>query len=98
MQVITSASFRSKDIVYYAGEMANQIKRIREERMAESDQKLWTQDALASRIGTTGRTLRAWEAARMMPRRFHAIRLAKALGVSIEELGLSDSSGESQDA
>lgn len=97
MQAITPYNILSRSRLRYSEKMANHIKRLREDRMAEGDQKLWTQEALAQRIGTTGRTLRAWEAEQMTPRRFHAIRLAKALGVSIDELGLRNSAEKLQE-
>ncbi len=67
--------------------MSNRIRALRESR----DQLIpgeYTQAALARRLGVAANTLRAWELGRARPRKAAAKRLAKALGVSVEALGL----------
>jgi ribosome-binding protein aMBF1 (putative translation factor) len=47
----------------------------------------WTQAGLAQMVGASLRSVKAWEAGETVPRPFYRRRLAKALGVSVAELG-----------
>jgi DNA-binding XRE family transcriptional regulator len=47
----------------------------------------WTQAGLARRVGASVRSVKAWEAGDTVPRLFFRRRLAKVLGVSVDELG-----------
>lgn len=47
---------------------------------------LFTQEALARRLGVSTRQLQRWEAGDQRPHRRHAAALARELGVSVEEL------------
>jgi ribosome-binding protein aMBF1 (putative translation factor) len=47
----------------------------------------WTQAGLARKVGSSVRSVKAWEAGDTVPRPFYRRRLAKVLGVSVEELG-----------
>jgi transcriptional regulator with XRE-family HTH domain len=47
----------------------------------------WTQAALARKVGASVRSVKAWEAGESVPRPFYRQRLAKELGVSVDELG-----------
>jgi 8-oxo-dGTP pyrophosphatase MutT (NUDIX family)/DNA-binding XRE family transcriptional regulator len=67
--------------------MGNRIRAIREKR----DQLIpgeYTQAALARRLGVSANTVRSWELDRARPRKAAAKRLAKVLGVKVEDLGL----------
>lgn len=68
--------------------MANRIKELREERMEKEGSKMWSQEALAFRIGTTRWSLADWESGKTKPRKFFSRRLAKAFGVTVEDLDL----------
>jgi DNA-binding XRE family transcriptional regulator len=71
-----------------AGEAPNRIRAVREER----DKLIpgeFTQAGLARRVGVTAETLRSWERGDSRPRQRAAKRLAKALGVTVEELELA---------
>jgi transcriptional regulator with XRE-family HTH domain len=49
-----------------------------------------TQDQLSKKAGVSIDTLRRWEQGRNLPRADDALRLAKGLGVSLDELVLSE--------
>ena len=69
--------------------VANRIRALREQR----DKLIpgeYTQAALARRLGIAANTLRAWELDRARPRKAAAKRLARALGVSVADLGLEE--------
>lgn len=65
----------------------NRIRAIREER-AKLIPAEFTQAGLARRVGVTAETLRSWERGDSRPRQRAAKRLARALGVSVEDLAL----------
>ena len=65
----------------------SRIRQIREEK-AKLAPAAFTQAAVATRVGVTINALRAWELDRARPRKAAAKRLARALGVQVEELGL----------
>ncbi len=66
----------------------NRISELRSERQAEAvDPSEWTQAGLARKVGASVRSVKAWEAGDAAPRLFFRRRLAKALGVTLEELG-----------
>jgi transcriptional regulator with XRE-family HTH domain len=67
----------------------SRIRQIREER-AQLAPAVFTQAAVASRVGVSVNALRAWELDRARPRKATAKRLARALGVQVDELGLDD--------
>lgn len=48
-----------------------------------------TQDVLADLVGVSRSSLARWEAGELAPRRYNARLLAKRLGVSVADLGLS---------
>jgi transcriptional regulator with XRE-family HTH domain len=58
--------------------------RIRELRL----QAGYTHQALALLLGVGERTVRRWENGEAMPTAAHARRLARRLGVTVEDLGL----------
>jgi transcriptional regulator with XRE-family HTH domain len=67
---------------YYVFHMAaNRIRELRE-------QHRYTQDALAFRCRVSTRSAIAWERGEKRPRARNQRRLAKVLGVSVEELQL----------
>jgi DNA-binding XRE family transcriptional regulator len=68
-------------------EEPNRIRAIREER-AKLIPAEFTQAGLARRVGVTAETLRSWERGASLPRQRAAKRLARALGVSVEDLAL----------
>jgi DNA-binding XRE family transcriptional regulator len=47
----------------------------------------WTQAGLARMVGASLRSVKAWEAGDAVPRSFFRQRLAKAFGVSVDDLG-----------
>lgn len=57
----------------------NPIKKMRWDRD-------WTQYDLASMVGVTTKTIRAWESGQNVPNFWHLPKLAKAFGVSPEFL------------
>jgi transcriptional regulator with XRE-family HTH domain len=61
------------------------IRAIREEK-ARLAPAAFTQAAVAARVGVTVNALRAWELGRARPRKAAARRLARALGVTVEDL------------
>jgi ribosome-binding protein aMBF1 (putative translation factor) len=61
---------------------------IRSQRQADAARPSdWTQAGLARKVGSSVRSVKAWEAGDTVPRPFYRRRLAKVLGVSVEELG-----------
>jgi transcriptional regulator with XRE-family HTH domain len=67
----------------------SRIRQIREEK-AKLAPAVFTQAAVAARVGVTINALRAWELDRARPRKAAAKRLARALGVQVEELSLAE--------
>lgn len=67
----------------------SRIRQIREER-AQLAPAVFTQAAVAARVGVSVNALRAWELDRAHPRKATAKRLARALGVQVDELGFDD--------
>ena len=67
----------------------SRIRQIREEK-AKLAPAVFTQAAVAARVGVTINALRAWELERARPRKAAAKRLARALGVQVEELRLDE--------
>jgi DNA-binding XRE family transcriptional regulator len=64
------------------------ILELRSRRQADArNPSEWTQDGLARRVGASVRSVKAWEAGDTVPRLFFRRRLAKVLGVSVDELG-----------
>jgi ribosome-binding protein aMBF1 (putative translation factor) len=64
------------------------IAGLRSQRQAEAaDPSEWTQAGLARKVGSSVRSVKAWEAGETAPRPFYRRRLAMALGVTVEELG-----------
>ena len=64
------------------------ILELRSQRQADSgNPSEWTQVGLAQKVGASIRSVKAWEAGDTVPRLFYRRRLAKALGVSIGDLG-----------
>ena len=62
----------------------------RTRRQADSaDPSEWTQAGLARKVGASVRSVKAWEAGDAIPRPYNRRRLAKALGVSVSDLGFS---------
>ncbi len=67
----------------------NRILELRSQRQADSARPSeWTQAALARKVGASVRSVKAWEAGDTTPRLFFRRRLAKALGVTVSDLGL----------
>ncbi len=64
----------------------NRVREIRVRRAADVP-AAFTQAAVAARAGVSVTTLRKWETGAARPRQRAAKRLARALGVSVEELG-----------
>jgi ribosome-binding protein aMBF1 (putative translation factor) len=66
----------------------SRIAELRSQRQADAVRASdWTQAGLARKVGASVRSVKAWEAGDAVPRLFYRRRLAKALGVSISELG-----------
>jgi DNA-binding XRE family transcriptional regulator len=64
------------------------VLEIRSQRQADAtDPSEWTQAGLAKKVGASVRSVKAWEAGDTVPRLFYRRRLAKALGVSVTDLG-----------
>jgi DNA-binding XRE family transcriptional regulator len=76
--------------------VVSRIRQIREER-AKFAPAVFTQAAVAARVGVTVNALRAWELDRARPRKATAKRLARALGVRVDELGLDESASATHD-
>jgi transcriptional regulator with XRE-family HTH domain len=74
----------------------SRIRQIREER-AQVAPAVFTQAAVATRVGVSVNALRAWELDRARPRKATAKRLARALGVQVDQLGLDGTSDGSHD-
>jgi len=75
----------------------NRIREIRQDK-SKLAPAAFTQAAVAARVGVTVNALRAWELGRARPRKATARRIARALGVTVEELGLDQPDGELVDA
>ncbi len=66
----------------------SRILELRSQRQADSrNPSEWTQVGLARKVGASVRSVKAWEAGDTVPRLFYRRRLAKALGVSVTDLG-----------
>ena len=66
----------------------SRILELRSQRQADAaDPSEWTQAGLARKVGASVRSVKAWEAGDALPRVFYRRRLAKALGVSVADLG-----------
>ena len=66
----------------------NRILEFRSQRQADAtNPSEWTQAGLARKVGASLRSVKAWEAGDTVPRLFYRRRLAKALGVSVADLG-----------
>ncbi len=69
----------------------NRIRALREELNRRVPGE-YSQAAVARRLDVAANTVRAWELGRSRPRKAAAKRLARVLGVGVEELGLDDAS------
>ncbi len=66
----------------------SRLSELRSQRQAEApNPSEWTQKGLASMVGASVRSVKAWEAGDAVPRPFTRRRLAKALGVDVDALG-----------
>jgi ribosome-binding protein aMBF1 (putative translation factor) len=66
----------------------SRISDLRSQRQADAtNPQEWTQAGLARKVGASVRSVKAWEAGDAVPRLFYRRRLAKALGVSLDDLG-----------
>ena len=66
----------------------SRVLEIRSQRQADAtNPSEWTQAGLAKKVGASLRSVKAWEAGDTVPRLFFRSRLAKALGVSVADLG-----------
>jgi ribosome-binding protein aMBF1 (putative translation factor) len=66
----------------------SRVRDIRSQRQADaSNPSEWTQAALATKVGASVRSVKAWEAGTTVPRLFYRRRLAKVLGVTLADLG-----------
>jgi ribosome-binding protein aMBF1 (putative translation factor) len=66
----------------------SRVREIRAQRQADAhNPSEWTQAGLATKVGASLRSVRAWEAGNTVPRPFYRRRLATALGVSVTDLG-----------
>jgi len=66
----------------------SKILELRSQRQADAtNSSEWTQAGLAQKVGASVRSVKAWEAGDTLPRLFYRRRLAKALGVSVSDLG-----------
>jgi len=66
----------------------SKLLELRSQRQADAtNPSEWTQAGLARKVGASVRSVKAWEAGDTMPRLFYRRRLAKALGVSVSDLG-----------
>lgn len=77
----------ARDNARYSVGVANRIRELRLER-AKVTPTAFTIRAVAQRVGVTEGMVRRWEQGRAVPRQRHASRLARDLGVTIDELGL----------
>lgn len=71
------------------GDVGNRIRELREDRNRLIPGE-YSQAAVARRLGVAANTVRAWELDRARPRKAAAKRLAKVLGVTVEDLRLDD--------
>ena len=71
--------------------VANRIRELRELRGRDAPDA-FTQAAIAIRLGVTERTVWRWEHGVSRPPMRHARALARALGVTIDDLGLESES------
>jgi ribosome-binding protein aMBF1 (putative translation factor) len=66
----------------------SRVGELRSQRQADAaNPGQWTQAGLAMRVGASVRSVKAWEAGDSVPRPFYQRRLAKALGVRVDDLG-----------
>ena len=66
----------------------SRVAELRSRRQADAaNPSQWTQAGLAQRVGASVRSVKAWEAGESVPRPFYRQRLAKALGVRVDDLG-----------
>jgi ribosome-binding protein aMBF1 (putative translation factor) len=66
----------------------SRIADLRAQRQADAGNSgEWTQAGLARKVGASVRSVKSWEAGDAVPRAFYRRRLAKALGVSLDDLG-----------
>lgn len=66
----------------------SRISDLRSQRQADAaNPGDWTQAGLARKVGASVRSVKAWEAGDAVPRVYYRRRLAKALGVSLDDLG-----------
>lgn len=66
----------------------SRVLELRSQRQADAaNPSDWTQAGLARMVGASVRSVKAWEADDAVPRLYYRRRLAKALGVSVAELG-----------
>ncbi len=66
----------------------SRISDLRSQRQADAtNPSEWTQAGLARKVGASVRSVKAWEAGDTVPRVFYRRRLAKVLGVSVDDLG-----------
>ncbi len=61
-------------------------KRVKKERQ----NRFWTQEELAEKLGTDPRTVRRWECGKGKPRYLHIRGLSKLFGKTPEQLGFTD--------
>src|ERR1019366_7204167 len=70
------------------GSGQSKILELRSQRQADAtNPSEWTQAGLAQKVGASVRSIKAWEAGDTLPRLYYRRRLAKALGVSVSDLG-----------
>jgi DNA-binding XRE family transcriptional regulator len=70
------------------GSGQSKILELRSQRQADAtNPSEWTQAGLAQKVGASVRSVKAWEAGDTLPRLFYRRRLAKALEVSVSDLG-----------
>jgi DNA-binding XRE family transcriptional regulator len=74
-----------------AGAVRSRVAELRSERQAAAtNPSRWTQASLARMVGASLRSVKAWEAGDAVPRLYYRRRLASALGVSVDDLGFSE--------
>jgi transcriptional regulator with XRE-family HTH domain len=71
--------------------MPNRIRELRSQRAQHVSRGLFSRTALAARLGVSESTLARWEQGQMKPHPRHAKALARELSVTVQELGLDDS-------
>lgn len=87
-----NATFRVGNVAMQAvlsRQMASRIRQLREDLNRRVPGE-YTQAALARRLDVAANTVRAWETGAARPRKAMAKRIARVLGVKVEELGLDD--------